>query len=235
MNDFSRKVVGHSICEFEESGGINHRSDANRTKKAISEQEDHYHPKFHGHRVVKRSCVFVISVNRMKDTLNDPTGATRFYPVHSTATRKEPIDTEGFSAIYPQLLAQGIKMYDAGETAQLSADEQDLQALETVKMQYVPDEEEWVDMYFESDSNVSDEDGKALTNFQTHVDKGWVHWEDVVVYQRGVNSSAEKKDFSRHKRRINEGIRRWGFTISKAAKGDNGRVVKAYWHHTSGG
>lgn len=81
-----------------------------RVKQWLSLCADHYTPKYIRNAVtVLRRCVFVATTNH-NTPLSDPTGERRFWPLHVG-----DIDVEGLREDMPQIWAEAIAAYRAGE------------------------------------------------------------------------------------------------------------------------
>lgn len=81
-----------------------------RIKQWLSLGADHYTPKYVRNAVtVLRRCVFIATTNHATP-LSDPTGERRFWPLHVGA-----IDIEGLREVMPQIWAEAVAAYRAGE------------------------------------------------------------------------------------------------------------------------
>lgn len=91
------------------------RSDIERMKQFLTQQDDEYRPAYGRLPVrVPRRCVFVATTNEAK-YLRDPTGSRRFWPV-----KVSTIDVPRIKAEREQLLAEAVAAYRAGEPWHLS-------------------------------------------------------------------------------------------------------------------
>jgi len=81
-----------------------------RIKQWLSLGADHYTPKYVRNAVtVLRRCVFIATTNHVTP-LTDTTGERRFWPLHVGA-----IDIEGLRDVMPQIWAEAVAAYRAGE------------------------------------------------------------------------------------------------------------------------
>ncbi len=107
--DFFQSFPGKLIIEVGEMDAFS-RADRERIKLAISTPIDRYRSSY-GRRAEDhpRQCIFIGTTNR-DDYGNDDTGLRRFLPV-----RCGLIDCERFALARPQLLAEAVHRFKAGE------------------------------------------------------------------------------------------------------------------------
>jgi len=105
------QIQGVAVIEFAEMDTLN-KADTDNIKKFITRQVDRYRPPY-GRVLVDRPrrCVFAGTVNPGGNGyLKDPTGARRFWPV-----AVGNIDLDGLAKAVPQLWAEAVAAWRAGE------------------------------------------------------------------------------------------------------------------------
>jgi len=119
--DAMAALAGVWVYEFAELGSVA-RAEATRQKSFLSRQADKYRPPYARRDVtVQRQVVFGGTTNDWEWN-KDPTGGRRFWPVDCA----DEFHLDGLRAARPQLFAEALKAYLAGEryhpTAQQQAD-----------------------------------------------------------------------------------------------------------------
>ncbi len=107
---------GRWIVEVAELAGVR-KAEVNALKAALSQQEDTHRRAYDVlSRETPRRFVFVATTNS-SEYLADPSGALlrRFWPVRTLATEQAPIDRAGLARIAPQLWAEAVHLFNAGE------------------------------------------------------------------------------------------------------------------------
>lgn len=118
---------GVNVFELAEFDKWNNRRDAALIKAFITSQRDRYRPAYARFEVDQpRTCVFVGSTN-VDEVLLDATGDRRFLPVR-VAVDGQPIDVDRLERDAPQIWAEALARFRAGERWHVSADVAELQA-----------------------------------------------------------------------------------------------------------
>lgn len=118
---------GVNVFELAEFDKWNNRRDAALIKAFITSQRDRYRPAYARFEVDQpRTCIFVGSTN-VDEVLLDATGDRRFLPVR-VAVDGQPIDVDRLERDAPQIWAEALARYRAGERWHVSADVAELQA-----------------------------------------------------------------------------------------------------------
>lgn len=103
---------GAWIAELQELKALRSASAVEHIKAVVTTAEDNYRAPYEIFpRVIVRTSVFIGTVNPDgAGYLNDPTGGRRYWPVAVSN-----IDVEGLAAVAPQLFAEAVAAYKAGE------------------------------------------------------------------------------------------------------------------------
>lgn len=118
---------GVNVFELAEFDKWNNRRDAALIKAFITSQRDRYRPAYARFEVDQpRTCIFVGSTN-VDEVLLDATGDRRFLPVR-VAVDGQPIDVDRLERDAPQIWAEALARYRAGERWHVSADVAEMQA-----------------------------------------------------------------------------------------------------------
>jgi putative DNA primase/helicase len=118
---------GVNVFELAEFDKWNNRRDAALIKAFITSQRDRYRPAYARFEVNQpRTCVFVGTTN-VDEVLLDATGDRRFLPVR-VAVGGQPIDVDRLERDAPQIWAEALARFRAGERWHVSADVAELQA-----------------------------------------------------------------------------------------------------------
>jgi predicted P-loop ATPase len=123
------EVAGVLIVELAEMDALN-KATSSATKSFLTRRWDKFRPPFGRHTIRQpRQCVFAGTINPPANGryLTDPTGARRFWPV----TCNGKIDLEGLKRDLPQLYAEAVHRFKAGEPWWLETPE--LEALATTE------------------------------------------------------------------------------------------------------
>ncbi len=111
---------GNWVVEFSEMESVT-RAEAHLQKSFLSRRFDQYRPFWSGRNTkVQRQCVFIGTTNET-EYIKEGQGARRFWPI---AVAKK-IDIEGLRRELPQLLAEAVADFDAGEHCYPTDDEQE--------------------------------------------------------------------------------------------------------------
>lgn len=127
--DFYQSLSGSLLVELAEVEKWNSRRDSATIKSVITSRVDRFRPPY-GRNFVERPrrCVFVGTTNEV-ELLNDPTGSRRWCPVRTGVTG--PFRLEALKETVPQLWAEALALFSAGEPWHLGAEwraEQDAEA-----------------------------------------------------------------------------------------------------------
>ena len=127
--DFYQSLSGSLLVELAEVEKWNSRRDSATIKSVITSRVDRFRPPY-GRNFVERPrrCVFVGTTNEV-ELLNDPTGSRRWLPVRTGVTG--PFRLEALKETVPQLWAEALALFSAGEPWHLGAEwraEQDAEA-----------------------------------------------------------------------------------------------------------
>ncbi len=119
--DSKMLIQGKLVVEIAELAALARADDAT-TKQFITQQFDQYRPPY-GRRIVTqpRRCVLGGTVN-LDVYLKDESGNRRFWPIQAG----DGVDLEAFATAAPQLWAEAVAWYDAGERWWATLDEQPL-------------------------------------------------------------------------------------------------------------
>ena len=124
--DRYQQIQGVWIYEMGELSGMG-KADMNSVKNFLTSQLDKFRPSYARHHVTrKRQCVFIGTTND-PDCLSDPTGDRRFWVV-TVALPKMGIDLELVRNENPQLWAEAVEAYRAGEPWYLSREFDELRS-----------------------------------------------------------------------------------------------------------
>lgn len=149
MGDIGNKdslalMQGKIIVEMSELASV-HKSAVESMKAFVSRPIDEYRPPYARHKI-KRPRMFVLAGTTNKvgqEYLEDETGARRIWPVECG----DNIDIESLKADAPQLWAEAIARYKAGERTWLEGDEVDLAKLQQSERQIQDAWEEKISFY----------------------------------------------------------------------------------------
>jgi predicted P-loop ATPase len=108
--DSMSALRGKWLHEFSEMDSVT-RAEASKQKSFLSRSVDEFRPVY-GRREIRcpRQVVFVGTTNE-DEYIKEGQGARRFWPVRIT----RPIDIESLRKVLPQLMAEAVADYDAGE------------------------------------------------------------------------------------------------------------------------
>lgn len=111
--DSLQNIQGTWLYEWPELDTLG-RADIRRVKAYISSSTDRFRPPYGRNPIdYPRQTVFIGSVNQFNDYLRDPSGSTRFWPVHTGAV--DDIKLEALADARDQLFAEAVRAYQAGE------------------------------------------------------------------------------------------------------------------------
>lgn len=116
--DAAMELQGKVIVEIAELDALR-RAEVSQIKAWLSQRLDRFRPPY-GRNVIERprQCVFAGTVNPgATGYLNDPTGGRRFWPV-----KVNRVDIEGLREAAPQLWAEAVSRFNAGESWWLDED-----------------------------------------------------------------------------------------------------------------
>lgn len=139
--EVARQLKGMAVVEFPDMGGIGDK-DHNFIKAFLSSTHDSNRKLFQDN-VDKngRYCIFIITTNNIGRYLGDPTGNTRYLPVHCTFKK---IDVDAIIAEMPQIYAQALWLWDHGVSPRLEPGEELLQSKMVEKREIKPDYYFWL-------------------------------------------------------------------------------------------
>lgn len=114
-------LPGHWVYEIAELGSLM-KAEERKQKSFLSRQEDEFRPPY-GARLVKvpRQNIFIGTTNE-EEYLKDATGGRRFWPIMCG----DSFNLDGLRDALPQMYAEALADFKAGEKAYPSADEQRL-------------------------------------------------------------------------------------------------------------
>lgn len=112
-------LPGHWVYEIAELGSLM-KAEERKQKSFLSRQDDEFRPPY-GQRLIKvpRQNVFIGTTNE-EEYLKDATGGRRFWPVMCG----DSFNLDGLREALPQMYAEALADFHAGERAYPSADEQ---------------------------------------------------------------------------------------------------------------
>ena len=138
---------GKHVVELAEMAAFNGVSQS-RIKQWLTQRDDHYTPKYIRHAVtVPRRCVFICTTNNFHP-LSDSTGGRRFWPFRVAAA-----DYEGLAEVMPQLWAEAVAAYRAGEQWWLTTEEEEIAAEVQEAARVVDIWEELIEDYVNSEGH----------------------------------------------------------------------------------
>lgn len=113
-------LPGHWVYEIAELGSLM-KAEERKQKSFLSRQEDEFRPPY-GQRLIKvpRQNVFIGTTNE-EEYLKDATGGRRFWPVMCGAV----FDLDGLRAALPQMYAEALADFSAGEVSFPTREQQD--------------------------------------------------------------------------------------------------------------
>lgn len=112
-------LPGHWVYEIAELGSLM-KAEERKQKSFLSRQEDEFRPPY-GQRLIKvpRQNVFIGTTNE-EEYLKDATGGRRFWPVMCG----DSFNLDGLRDAFPQMYAEALADFEAGERAYPSPEEQ---------------------------------------------------------------------------------------------------------------
>jgi Virulence-associated protein E len=116
---------GRWFIELAELSAVRRAADVESLKAAISKTDDEFRFPYARHPTsLPRRFVLVASTNS-REYLSDSTGALlrRFWPVKVSASEASPIDRDALARVAPQLFAEAVVAYRAGEKWHIGADD----------------------------------------------------------------------------------------------------------------
>ena len=110
----SQKMIeqteGYWIIEVGELATLN-RGEANDVKECIVKTEDRARMAYARNPVSRRRQFVFMGTTNDEQYLRDPTGNRRYWPIKSTATQAQPIDTDALESAIPALWAEALFLY----------------------------------------------------------------------------------------------------------------------------
>jgi hypothetical protein len=197
---------GHLVVELSEKGGMD-RVTQEMQKRFLTDQYYKYriiYEKYPG-RYPRRN-IFVVTTNDSY-FLNDPTGNSRCVPIKSLRKTNEFIDLKMLEAIWPQVLAQALFMYNNKSSPYLTDEELETQKAITSKLDIVDDsiEYEMIEAY------MNDRIGDT-TRLETAKEEGVTmeHIYDFVANYQNIPRGQVMK----HRTLLRRALKKYGFVSS---------------------
>jgi len=201
--EFYRGTYDKAVIEFAELGGTD-RASKNLFKRVVTETHSTFR-RMRADDVVdypKRNII-ILTTNETEFLGRDESGDTRAVTLRSDLRQNEFMLLAEFAKEYPKILAQAIRMYDAGISCYLNLEEFDLQKAQIEKRDVVFTSEEYdiICGYF-LDNNVLDiakQQGAYLDPIYDYAMGEWSMTKpEIMKRARAFSAALKKYGFSKH-------------------------------------
>ena len=204
-DNFNRSIHDKGMVELAELGGT-HKVENNLVKKIVTDRDTSFR-KMRQDPVIgyPKHCIMIVTTNEAKH-LRDNTGETRAMPIKSELKTGQLMNLEGFAKVYPQILAQAIKMYRAGVSRYLNDEEQLLQQEQTDTRDTFQED----DVYKIVGDYLYTMEGSVL-NIDTAKQDG-LYYQLIYDYVRFKYETANPFSIIRFPHKIGQAFEKFGFT-----------------------
>jgi len=228
--EFSQRIANAVVIEFAELARL-YQADADSLKEFVSRQSERWRVLFtHSFAEVKRRSVIIATTNKREGYIFSNDENTRFIAIY---LGEKEFDLVNLEKEWPQVIAQAVTMFDAGEKPFLPRDKEHLQKAQNRAREVLSREEEAIEWYFyEAGAAPGQEPGMLATAKQnglllSDIHRSYSEWE---AQETGVTSHIDikkvEKSYGRILRKLGcengystapgpMGYKRWWFVETK--------------------